>query len=210
MIVPVGKYKPQVNQGILQNRSIWNDELIKLALGNPSGSDDIAKPGDDLQQAMNEGGLGRDPGQPDPNADPQLGLAGQNPNSIAPAGGGIPAGGGTPADQFLGPAPMDESQQVGDPFEQERQKIRQFVGYQNFGVDLKPGSDGTLEVTLIPPQGQPVDVGGLLEGLQSSLGGQWKGETTPASTTGGPIKFKYVPQGMATPQKIEKAKGGRR
>lgn len=213
MIVPAGKRKHQVNQGVSQYESLMDSDIFeKIAIGNLPGQ----LPGQVTNQvdtgpigdAMSQGGLNRDRRPQDPNAD--LGVAGKHPNSIAPSGTPkAPKPSGVPADQFLGPAPVDDQQTAVDPYEEERQKIRQFVGYDNFGVDLTPGKDGTLEVTLIPPQGTPVDVGGLLQGLQQHLGGKWGGESTPSRTTGGPIKFKYIPQSMATNEKVTKAKGGR-
>ncbi|KKN50667.1 hypothetical protein LCGC14_0630510 [marine sediment metagenome] len=213
MIVPAGKRRQQVNQGGTKHEIIMNSDLFeKIALGNLPGQmpEEITNQVDtgEVGDAMSQGGLGlRDPEQDRHPSD--LGVAGKNPKSIAPNGTQRPSRGtkgGSPADQFLGPAPVNPQENVVDPYEQERQKIRQFVGYNNFGVDLKPGKNG-LEVTLIPPPGTPVDVGGLLRALQKHLGGQWGGESTPAQVTGGPIKFSYTPEGMAeqnTQQTVEK------
>ena len=204
MIIPTGKRKLQVNQGCSKHESIVDNDIFeKIAIGKLPGQD-LAdnQPKDPLGvgDAMSQGGLAPPPPDKDPNAD--LGLAGSNPRSIAPSGNPQKSQ-GHPADRFLGPAPVDTQQQV-DPFETERQKIRQFVGFDNFGVDLKPGKAGDLEVTLIPPPGTPVDVGGLLQELQQHLGGQWGGESTPAKSTGGPIKFKYIPEGAGQTQKVTK------
>jgi hypothetical protein len=77
------------------------------------------------------------------------------------------------------------------------------LGYQNYGVKMSPGTDGSMKVVVIPPQGQPVDIGGLLEGLQQHVGGAWKGEETPAASTGGPMTLEYTPQGMGAPNRIK-------
>lgn len=210
MIIPAGKRRLQVNQGFTKHESIMDSDIFaKIAIGKIPGhlpEENPKPPVDDtgIGDAMSQGGL--KPKINEEEEDPNLGVAGQNPKSIAPSGN--PRGqGNAPADQFLGPAPVDPNQGNVDPFERERQKIRQFVGYQNFAVDLKPDKSGGLEVILTPPQGTPVDVGGLLEALQKQLGGQWGGESTPASSTGGPIKFKYMPEGMEkqnTQQMVEK------
>lgn len=218
MIVPAGKRKQQVKQGDFRSDFILDDIFEKQGIiGGPNIPTKMVEPktpvdNTGIGDAMSQGGL--DPRRHDKlnperhsrdNVD--LGLAGDNASSIAPSGTPRDTSGGSPADRFLGPAPVDPQQQQVDPYEQERQKIRQFVGYQNFGVDLKPGKAGDLEVTLIPPAGTPVDVGGLLQELQKHLGGKWGGESTPSQVTGGPIKFKYIPEGMVqeqTQQKVEK------
>ena len=164
-----------------------------------------------VDRAMGSGGLDMDRHNRQQDMgmqDPELGSAGGNPHSLSPSGP-QQSHGGHPADRFIGSTP-DDQKDLPNPFELELQKIRQFVGYQNFGVDLKPGNDGTLSVTLTPPQGAPVDVGGLLQSMQKHLGGAWKGESTPASSTGGPIKFQYTPEGMSadSPVQDKVEKGG--
>ena len=203
-IVPAGKRREQVNQGLLSNQYINNDDMFsKFAQGAASLIDDPKpnrnqEPSSDLQQATMEGGLNA-PGQADRHEQgvDEGNPAPQSPQAVAPAG--------APADQFLGPAPADPSQQQGvNPFEGEVQRIRQFIGYQHYGLDIKPqGTDGSLQVTIIPPQGQPVDIGQLMAGLKQVTQGEWMGETTPSMASGGPIILKYVPQGMTT-QKVQK------
>ncbi len=203
-IIPVGNRKDQVNQGPLKNQSILDSVLFqKIGQGANALAPDRAKPKPDQQappndvdRAMGSGGL--DHGgmanqlEQDRNPPPQN----QQP-SIAPAG--------APADQFIGPAPIDESQQQGEnPYEAEVQRIRQYIGYQNYGLDLNPSSDGSLEVKIIPPPGQPVDIGGLMTGLKQVTQGEWKGESSPAQSTGGPVVLRYIPQSLGT-QKVEKS-----
>ena len=209
MIVPVGKRRKQVNQGLLSNQHINNDDMFsKLAQGAASLIDDRKPnnhqepshdPSNELQQATMDGGL-NGPGQADRH---EQGVDERNPapqstQAVAPAGG-------APADAFIGPAQVDPNDQSNNPFEAEVQRIRQFIGYQHYGLDIKPqGSDGSLEVTIIPPPGQPVDIGQLMAGLKQVTQGQWMGEKTPSMTSGGPIVLKYVPQSMATTNKVEK------
>ncbi len=200
-IIPVGKLKKQVAQGPLQNQSILESVLCRKLGQGASGLIDEpkTKPGNDLQQVMNDGSLDHD-GMSDQLAQdrnpPPEAMQDQQP-AIAPAGG-------APADQFIGPAPVDQTQQQGiNPYEQEVQRIRQFLGYQNYGLELTPQKDGSLEIIATPPPGQPVDIGQLMQGLKQVTQGEWKGESTPAMSQGGPVKLKYIPQSMGT-QKIEK------
>ncbi len=200
-IIPAGKRKEQVAQGPLKNQSILDSVLFnKFGQGAGSLIDDPKKPApsEDLQRTMNSGGLGHDEiagfQEQDRNPPPEA-MQDQQPG-IAPAGG-------APADQFIGPAPIDETQPGVNPYEQEVQKIREYIGYQNYGLDLTPQKDGSLEVVITPPPGQPVDIGQLMHGLKQVTQGDWKGESTPAMAQGGPVKLKYVPQTMGTP-KIEK------
>jgi len=202
MIVPAGKRKAQVAQGPLQNQSIL-DSVLFNKFGQGAGAlvdnnPNKPKPSDDLQQTMNDGALGHDQMADQLEQDrmpPPEATQDQQP-AIAPAGG-------APADQFLGPAPVDDAQQVGNPYDAEVQKIRQYIGYQNYGFEATPQKDGSLEITVIPPPGQPVDIGQLMNGLKQVSQGEWKGESTPSMSQGGPVKLKYVPQGLGT-QKIEK------
>lgn len=211
MIVPAGKRREQVAQGPCKSESIFDKLFEKIAIAvegapsaptatPPQGQDDELRRG--LDQALGpgsnspsiSGNTPRQMGDVPPHEDVGLGRDGITPSGNTPSGN-------APADQFLGPAPVE--QEAVDGFAEERQKIRQFLGYQNFGVKMSPGNDGSMKVIVIPPQGQPVDIGGLLEGLQKQVGGQWKGEETPAASSGGPITLEYVPQGMAVPQKIK-------
>lgn len=202
-IIPVGTRKEQVAQGPLQNQSILDSVLFRKFGQGASGLIDEpqkrTKPGDDLQQVMSDGSLDHagmaDHLEQDRNPPPEA-MQDQQP-AIAPAGG-------APADQFIGPAPVDQTQQQGiNPYEEEVQRIRQYIGYQNYGLDLTPQKDGSLEVVITPPPGQPVDIGQLMHGLKQVTQGDWKGESTPAMSQGGPVKLKYVPNSMGTP-KIEK------
>lgn len=201
-IIPVGTRKEQVAQGPLQNQSILDSVLFRKFGIGASGLLDEPKnrtsPPGDLQQAMAGGSLDHD-GMADQLAQdrnpPPEAMQDQQP-AIAPAGG-------APADQFIGPTPVDQTQPGINPYEQEVQKIRQFIGYQNYGLELTPQKDGSLEVIVQPPPGQPVDIGQLMHGLKQVTQGDWKGESTPAMAQGGPIKLKYIPQTMGTP-KIEK------
>lgn len=203
MIIPAGKTKHQVSQGGFKYESFMDNDLFKNAQGASALVDDpVAKktqiPGD-LQQALGAGGLDHD-GMAD-TLDQDRNPPPEATQDLQP---GIAPAGGAPADQFIGPAPVDNSQQQGiNPYEAEVQKIRQYLGYQNYGLDLTPQKDGSLEVIITPPPGQPVDIGNLLHGLKQVTQGDWKGESTPAMATGGPVKLKYVPQSMGTP-KIEK------
>ena len=209
-IIPAGKRREQVAQGPLKNQSILDSVLFEKVAVTPGalGPDkqqqppQPEQPGGPLQDAMNNGSLGHDQMadnlEQDRNPPPEA-LQDQQPG-IAPAGG-------APADQFLGPAPVDESQQQGvDPYALEVQKIRKFIGFQNYGLKLDPQKDGSLQVNVIPPQGQPVDIGRLMEGLKQVTQGEWKGEETPAMATGGPVTLRYIPNSMGV-QKVEK--GGR-
>ena len=176
MIVPSGKRREQVGQGPFKSDSIFDKlfEKIAIAAEGIPGPITQERPGsDELRQGLDRA-LG--PGSNSPgisgNTPPQMGDlspkddVGLGREGVTPAGAD-PTGGNAPADQFLGPAPVENQDPV-DGFAQERQKIRQFLGYKNFGVKMTPGTDGSMKVVVIPPQGQPVDVGGLLEGLQAS------------------------------------------
>ncbi len=203
-IIPAGKRREQVAQGPLKNQSILESVLFQK-FGQGAGAlvdtpeQKPKQPGNDLQQTMNSGGLDHDGmagNQEQDRQPPPEAMQDQQPG-IAPAGG-------APADQFLGPAPVDAGQQQGvDPYAVEVQKIRQFIGFQNYGLKLTPQKDGSLEVNVIPPQGQPVDIGRLMEGLKQVTQGEWKGEETPAMAAGGPVTLRYVPNSMGT-QKVEK------
>ncbi len=211
-IVPVGNNKRQENQGSFKYESIMNsslfDGITKEAIGSLAEPQDKGTRDPAIDRAMQQSDsrslnpaniedsgrtTGVDPEQT--HQDMSFGEPEAHTQTT-----------GAPADQFIGAAPQEG--QDPNPFEAERQKIRDFVGYTNFGVDLKPGNDGSLDVTLTPPQGAPVDVGGLLQALQQHLGGKWGGESTPPSSTGGPIKFKYIPQGMGAPSVDKVTKGG--
>ncbi len=208
MIVPSGKRRQQVAQGPFKSDSIFDQlfEKVAIAVDGVPGAPPQQKPGrNELSHGLDRA-LG--PGSNDPSisgntprqmGDLPQGDGGLGRDGITPSGGD-PTRGNAPADQFLGPAPM-ENEPV-DGFSEERAKIRQFLGYSNFGVKMTPGNDGSMKVVVITPPGQPVDIGGLLEGLQQHIGGQWKGEETPAASTGGPITLEYIPQGMGAPSKI--------
>lgn len=205
-IIPVGTRKDQVQQGALKNQSILDSVLFKkIGQGAAALAPDKPKipnrSPSDIQNVMNSGSLDHDGmagnQEQDRNPPPEA-LQDQQP-SIAPAGG-------APADRFLGPAPVEESSQQGvNPYEAEVQRIRQYIGYQNYGLKLNPQKDGSLEVNIIPPQGQPVDIGPLLSGLKQVTQGEWKGEETPAASVGGPVTLRYIPQSMGT-QKVEKSR----
>lgn len=214
MIVPSGKRRQQVAQGPFKNDSIFDQlfEKVAIAVNGVPGAppqQQQQKPGTDglsrgLDRALGPGSnspgiSGNTPhqmGDLSPGEDAGLGRDGITPSGSDPTQSNVPA------DQFLGPAPMENQEPV-DGFAQERQKIRQFLGWRNFGVKMAPGNDGSMKVVIAPPQGQPVDIGGLVEGLRQHIGGQWKGEETPAASTGGPITLEYVPQGMGSPDKIK-------
>jgi len=157
-ITPNGRRKDQIRQGGYKNNSILDVDLFeKVAItgteelrGGPTETPSISN---DLQGALSGGGLdhggmadqlGADRNPPDPQRQP----------GIAPAGG-------APADQFLGPAPVeDEAQQAGiDPYAEEMKRIRSYIGYQNYGLDVTPQKDQSLEIVVTPPPGQPVDIG---------------------------------------------------
>lgn len=202
-IIPVGTRKEQVAQGPLQNQSILDSVMFRKFGQGASGLLDEPKnqtrPPNDLQQATAGGSLDHDgmADQLDQDRNPPPEAMQDQQPAIAPAGG-------APADRFIGPAPVDQNQQQGvNPYEQEVQRIREFIGYQNYGLELTPQKDGSLEVIVQPPPGQPVDIAQLMHGLKQVTQGDWKGESTPSMTQGGPIKLKYIPQSMGT-SKIEK------
>lgn len=98
MIIPVGKNRVQQNQGLFKNALNFQggDMFDKV---DPKGRQDLIKtPSSDvtttnpeMQQAVNDGALGNrlDPKTQDEN--PDLGIAGENASSIAPAGGAVVA-----------------------------------------------------------------------------------------------------------------------
>jgi len=210
-IIPAGKRRKQIAQGAFKNESILDNILFnKLSQGARGLIDDPAQSNphvpNDLQQTMNSGNLGFDEianhQEQDRNPPPEA-MQDQQSN-ITPAGR-------SPADQFLGPTPVQENQQGVNPYEMEIEKIRQYIGYQNYGLKLDSSKDGILEVQIEPPPipedldeyTQPVDIGQLLSGLKQITQGEWKGEETPSVITGGPVIFKYIPQSMET-QKVTK------
>jgi hypothetical protein len=87
MIVPSGKRKQQVSQGGDKYASILDDSLFKEAIGTPTFEPPTADPGmAGLFDKPQRGEQNPTPGERDPNADIDLGLAGDNPRSIAPNG----------------------------------------------------------------------------------------------------------------------------
>lgn len=198
MIVPAGRRRDQVSQGLSKHDLFTEDLLRRFAITGQDALKDEKSPPvpNDLQNAMNQssnpGMSGNMPGSGKMDQNRMPGES-QMPDEMPETGSR------SPASQFLGADPEEDQGDVtanGMILQQEQEKIRQYVG-NDFAVQVSANDDGTISAVVTPPNGVPInDPNSLAEGLMQAVRGEFKDIATPAGAESGPTKIIYYPEFM--------------